>query len=57
MKLKVQLELLLGPKDSEVDVRPVLMYTRKKKGRKIFEIFSSKGPSGFLVVSRARWDE
>ena len=33
------------------------MFARKKKGRKIFEIFSSKGPSDFLVVSRARWGE
>ena len=33
------------------------MYARKKKGRKIFELFRSKGPSEFLVVSRARWDE
>ena len=28
-----------------------------KKGRIIFESFSSEGPSEFLVVSRARWDE
>ena len=26
-------------------------------GRVIFETFSSEGPSQFLVVSRARWDE
>ena len=26
-------------------------------GSRIFEIFSSQGPSKFLVVSAARWDE
>ena len=29
----------------------------EKKGRKIFEIFSSEGQSEFWVASRARWDE
>ena len=33
------------------------MNARKKKGRRIFEIFSSQGPSEFLVVSRARRNE
>ena len=28
-----------------------------KQGHAIFETFSSEGPSEFLVVSRARWDE
>ena len=32
-------------------------YVRKKKSRKIFEIFSSQGQSGFLVASKARRDE
>ena len=55
MKVEVEeLELLLGPEDSEVDLRHILMCLKKKKGRKIFEIFSSKGPSEFQVVSRAR---
>ena len=58
MKVEVEeLEVLLGPEDSEVDLRHILMYARKKQDRKIFEIFSSEGPSEFLVVSRARWDE
>ena len=48
---------MLGPDDSEVDLRHILMCARKKKSRKISEIFSSKGPSEFLVVSRARWDQ
>ena len=48
-----ELELLLGPEDSEVDLREILMNARKKKGRRIFEIFSSQGPSEFLVVGRA----
>ena len=56
LKVEVEeLELLLGPEDSEVDLRHILMNARKKKGRKIFGIFSSKGPSEFLVVSRTRW--
>ena len=38
-------------KDSEVDLRQILGYAR------IFEIFSSKGQSEFLVASRVRWDE
>ena len=58
MKLEIEeLELVIGPEDSEVAFGHFLMYARKKKGRKIFETFSSKGPSEFLVVSRARWDE
>ena len=58
LKVEVEeLELLLGPEDSEFDLMHILMYARKKKGRKIFEICSSKSPSEFLVVRRARWDE
>ena len=58
MKVEVEeLELLLGPEDSEVNLRHILMYVRKKKEHNIFEIFCSTGPSEFLVVSRARWDE
>ena len=45
MKVEIEeLELLLGPED----------YARRKKVRRIFEVFSSKGPSEFLVASRAR---
>ena len=33
------------------------MNSMKKNGRRIFEIFSSEGPSEFLVVNRARLDE
>ena len=51
------MELLLGLEDSEVDLRHIFRYARKKKGRKIFEIFSWKGQSEFVVASRARWDE
>ena len=58
MKVGIEeLELLLGPEESEVDLRYILRHARKNMGRKIFEIFSSKGQSGFLVASRARWDE
>ena len=52
-----ELELLLGPEDSQFDLRHILMNASKKKGRRIFEIFSSQGPSQFLMVSRARRDE
>ena len=46
LKVEVEeLELLLGPEDSEVDLMYILMNARRKKGRRIFEIFSSKGRS------------
>ena len=51
------MELLSVPQDSKVDLRKILMNARMNKGRRIFEIFSSKGLSEFLVVSAARWDE
>ena len=58
MKVEVEeLESLLGPEDSEVDFRRILEEARNKQNRAIFETFSSDGPSEFLVVSRARWDE
>ena len=58
MKVEIEeLELLLGPEDSEIDLRYILTNARKNKGRRIFAIFSSQGPSEFLVVSRSRWDE
>ena len=57
MKVEIEeLELLCGPEESEVDLRYILRYARKK-GRKLFEIFSLKGQSNFLVASRVRWDE
>ena len=58
MKVGIEeLELLLGPEDSKIDSRHILRYAGKNKGRKIFEIFNSKGQSESLVASRARWDE
>ena len=58
MKVEVEeLESLLGPEDSEVDFRRVLGEGRNKKGRAIFDTFSSEGPREFSVVSRTRWDE
>ena len=47
----VELESLLGPDDSDVDFRRILEEARDKKGCAVFEIFSSDGPSEFLVVS------
>ena len=52
-----ELELLLGPEDLEVDVRQISRYARRKKGRRIFEIFTSKGQGESLVASGVRWDE
>ena len=52
-----ELESLLRPDDSDVDFRRILEEARDKKGCAISEIFSSDGPSEFLVVSRTRWDE
>ena len=46
--MKVEIEellLLLGPEDSEVDLRQILRYARRKKGGRISDIFSSKGLS------------
>ena len=58
MKVEVgELESLLCPEDSEVDFRRTVEEARNKQGRAIFDTFSSEGPSEFLVVSRARWDE
>ena len=52
-----ELELLLGPDESEVDLREISTMPRRKKGCRIVQIFSLHGPSEFLVVSAARWDE
>ena len=41
-----ELESLLGPDDSE-DFRRILEEARDKKGRAVFETFSSDGPSEF----------
>ena len=49
-----EVELLLGPEGSEIDLRYNLMNARKRKGRRIFQIFGSQGPSGFLFVSIMR---
>ena len=58
MKVEIEeLEFLLGPEDPEVHLRHILRYARKKKGGRIFEVFSSKWLSEFLIVSRVRWDE
>ena len=40
-----------------MDFVRILEEARNQQGRAIFETFSSEGPSEFLVVSRARWDE
>ena len=52
-----ELESLLGPEDSEVDLTQTSRYARRKKGSRIFEIFRSKGQSGHLAASRMRWND
>ena len=57
VKLEIEeLELLLGPEDSEVDLRHILMIVSRRGGR-ICEIFSSKEKSEHFVASKVRWDE
>ena len=42
MKLEVgELELLMGPEDSEVDLMYILTHARRR-GSRIFEVFSTK---------------
>ena len=48
---------VLDQRTREVDFRRIWAEARNKKGRAIFESFSSEGPSEFSVVSRAPWDE
>ena len=57
MKLEIEeLELLLGPKDSEVNLRHTLRNANRRGGR-ISETFNSKEKSKHLVASKVRWDE
>ena len=57
MKLEMkELELLLGPEDSEVNLRRILRNASRRGGR-LFEIFSLKEKSEHLVASKVRWDE
>ena len=56
-KLEIEeLELLLGPEGSEVNLRYILR-NASRRGGMIFEIFSSKVKSEHLFVSKVRWDE
>ena len=55
-RLKLELESLLGPEDSEVDVRYILRYASQKGGR-IFQISSSKGQCEHLAGSRVWCDD
>ena len=57
LKLDIEeLELLMGPEDSEVNVRYVLMNASRSSSR-IFEIFSTKEKSEHSGASEVRWDE
>ena len=44
-----ELESMLGPEDSKLDVRRIMEEARNKKGRAIFETFSSEGPSELIL--------
>ena len=49
---------LLGPEESEVDIRHIETNARDKKNdARLFRIFIGQGQSEFSVVSAARWDE
>ena len=49
-----ELELPLGPEDSEVDVRYILIHATRIKSRRIFQTFGSQGLSEFLFASTLR---
>ena len=56
VKVRVEeLEGLLGPEDVDVDFRRILERS-KRRGRKIFETFSSNDMS-FLLAEWSRWDK
>ena len=57
LKLEIEeLDLLMGPEDSEVNLRYILTHA-SRRGSRIFEIFSTKEKSGRLAASKVRWDE
>ena len=57
LKVRVEeLKLLLGPEDSEVDLRCIVVLAQRTQGR-ILQISSTQGQSEFLVVRAARWNE
>ena len=51
-----ELELLLGPEDSEIDMMYIVMNARRRKGRQIFQILGTQGPSEFLIGRTLRWE-
>ena len=57
MKVEIEeLELLMDPEDSEVNLRYVLTHARRR-GSRISGIFSTTERSDHLVASRNRWLE
>ena len=57
MKVEIKaLELLMDPEDSEVCLRYILTHARRR-GIRIFEIFSTKEKIDHFVASRNRWLE
>ena len=57
MKVEIEaLELLMDPEDAEVCLRNILTHARRR-GSRIFEIFSTKEKLDHSVASRNRWLE
>ena len=48
------LELLMGQEEAEVCLRYILTHARRR-GSRIFEIFSTKEETDHMVASRSRW--
>ena len=48
-----QLELLMDPKDSEVNLRYILAHDARRRGSRIFEIFSTKACRNGWLECRA----
>ena len=48
--------MLMDPEDSEVSLRYILAHA-KRRGSRIFELFSTEEETDHLVASRNRWLE
>ena len=51
-----ELEFLMGPEDSEDNLRYILTHAGRM-GSRSFEIFSTREKSEHLVASKLRWEE
>ena len=48
---------LIGPDESDVDIRHITASARGEKQQRLLHTFSQQGVSQFMVASVARWDE